>query len=187
MALKLDDKAAIVAEVNETASTAASAVLADYRGMTVSEMTGLRVKAREANVSVKVVRNTLARRAVQGTEFECLEEVLVGPTLLAFSFDDPGAAARLFKDMAKEHEALEVKALAVGGQLIAASDIEKVTNLPTRDEALAKLMGLMKAPVSNMVTMLDQIPTQAVRTLNEVPSKFVRTLAAVRDAKQAEG
>ena len=186
MALNLEDKRAIVAEVNETATTAASAVLADYRGMSVAQMTALRAKAREANVYVRVCRNTLARRAVEGTDFACLNDALVGPTLLAFSTDDPGSAARLFKDQAKEFEELEVKALAVGGQLVDPKDIDKVTSLPTREEALAKLVGLMQAPVTKLATTLNAVPTKAVRTFADVPSKFVRTVEAVRQ-QRAEG
>jgi len=141
----------------------------------VSEMTALRVKARETGVYLKVVRNTLAKRAVEGTEYECLSDSLVGPTILAFSQADPGAAARLIKDFAKDHDALEVKALAVGGVAYEAKDIDVLAKLPTRDEALAQLMSVMQAPVAKFV-----------RTLNEVPGKFVRTVAAVKDKKQQE-
>lgn len=187
MALALADKQAIVAEVNETASTAVSAVLADYRGMTVAAMTELRAKAREAGVNVRVVRNTLAKRAVAGTEFDCLSEALVGPTLLAFSVDDPGAAARLFKDFVKQYDKLEVKALAVGGQLLGADKLEAVTKLPTREEALTQLACLLNAPLTRLVTGLNQVPTQFVRTVNEIPGKFARTMAAVRDQRQEGG
>ena len=143
MALKLEHKKQIVAEVNEAAGTAMSAVLADYRGLTVGEMTEMRVKARETGVYVRVVRNTLAKRAVEGTEYECLSDALAGPTLLAFSQEDPGAAARLLKDYAKEFDALEVKALAVGGELLAADQIDRLAKLPTRDEAIAMLMSCL--------------------------------------------
>ena len=118
MALRLEEKQAIVAEVNQAAGEALSAVVSDYRGLTVSQMTDLRVKARESGVYLKVIRNTLARRAVQGTEYECLTEALGGPTLLAFSKEDPGAAARLLKAYAKDNEALQVRALSIGGQLL---------------------------------------------------------------------
>ncbi len=173
MALGLEDKKAIVAEVNETASNALSAVLADSRGVNVTDMTGLRKLARETNVSVRIVRNTLAKRAVEGTEFECLQEVLAGPTLFGFSMEDPGAAARLFKDFAKENEKFEIKALAVGGKLLGADQIDALAKLPTREQALSMLMSVMQAPV-----------TKLARTLNEVPGKLVRTVAAVRDQKQ---
>jgi len=176
MALRLEQKQAIVAEVNQAAGDALSAVVSDYRGLTVSQMTDLRAKARASGVYLKVIRNTLARRAVQGTEYECLDEALVGPTLLAFSQEDPGAAARLLKEYAKENEALEVRALSIGGQLLAAGDIDRVAKLPTRDEALAMLMATMLAPASKLV-----------RTFNDVPGKLVRVVAAVRDQKQEAG
>ncbi|MBF5054555.1 50S ribosomal protein L10 [Alcanivorax venustensis ISO4] len=175
MPLNLEDKRAIVVSVNAAASEALSAVVADYRGLSVAEMTNLRLKARETGVYLKVVRNTLAKRAVAGTEYECLTDALVGPTVLAFSQDDPGAAARLIKDFAKDHDALEVKALAVGGVAYEAKDIDVLAKLPTRDEAIAQLMSVMQAPVAKFV-----------RTLNEVPGKFVRTMAAVKDQKQQE-
>ena len=175
MPLNLEDKRAIVVSVNAAASEALSAVVADYRGLSVAEMTNLRLKARETGVYLKVVRNTLAKRAVAGTEYECLIDALVGPTVLAFSQDDPGAAARLIKDFAKDHDALEVKALAVGGVAYDAKDIDVLAKLPTRDEAIAQLMSVMQAPAAKFV-----------RTLNEVPGKFVRTMAAVKDKKQQE-
>lgn len=174
MALNLEDKKAIVAEVNETAASALSLVIADSRGCTVEEMTSLRKQAREANVYVRVVRNTLAKRAVSGTEFECADEAFVGPSLLAFSMEDPGAAARIFKDFAKEHDSFEVRALAVSGQLMGAEQLDVLAKLPTREQALSMLMSVMQAPVAKLV-----------RTVNEVPGKLVRTVAAVRDQKQA--
>ncbi len=173
MAIGLEDKRAIVADVNTVASDALSLVVADSRGCTVSEMTGLRRQAREANVTVRVVRNTLAKRAVAGTEYECAQDTFKGPSLLAFSMDHPGAAARIFKDFAKENEAFEVKALAVGGQLLDANQIDLLAKLPTRDKAISQLMSVMQAPVAKLV-----------RTMNEVPGKLVRTLAAVRDQKE---
>lgn len=174
MALQLEDKKAIVEEVSGAAANALSAIVADYRGLTVAQMTKLRVKARESNVYVKVVRNTLARRAVEGTEFACLHEALAGPTLLALSRDDPGAAARLLKDFAKDHDKLSVRAIALGGKLLGPDQLEAVSKLPTRDEALAMLMSVMTAPVAKLA-----------RTLNEIPGKLVRTLDAVREQKQA--
>ena len=175
MALRLEHKKQIVAEVAEAAGTALSAVLADYRGLTAGEMTDMRVKAREQGVYVRVVRNTLAKRAVEGTEFECLSEAFTGPTLVAFSQEDPGAAARLLKDYAKDFDALDIKALAVGGLLLPADQIDRLAKLPTRDEALALLMSVMNAPI-----------TKFVRTINEVPGKLVRVVAAVGDKKKAE-
>jgi len=136
-------------------------------------MTALRAKAREQNVYVRVVRNTLAKRAVQGTEFECVNDVLVGPTLFAFSMEDPGAAARLLKDFAKEDKDFEIKALAVGGELLGADQIDRLAKLPTRDEALSQLAGTIQAPI-----------TKLARTFNEVPTKVTRAVAAVRDQKK---
>jgi large subunit ribosomal protein L10 len=174
--LRLEQKQQIVAEVNEVAASALSAVIADYRGLTVAEMTEMRVKARESGVYLRVVRNTLAKRAVEGTEYECLNDAFVGPTLLAFSQEDPGAAARLIKDYAKDYAELEVKALSIGGTLLGADQIDLVAKLPTLDEARSMLMSVMQAPVVKLA-----------RSLNEMPGKLVRTIAAVRDQKQAEG
>ncbi len=176
MALKLEQKQTIVAEVNEAAGSAMSAVLADYRGLTVAQMIEMRAKARASGVYLRVVRNTLAKRAIEGTEYECLTEALVGPTLLAFSQEDPGSAARLLADYVKEFKKLEVKALSIGGELLGADQLSRIAKLPTRDQALALLMSVMLAPI-----------TKLARTLNEVPTKLVRTVAAVRDQKQAVG
>jgi large subunit ribosomal protein L10 len=173
VALGLEGKKAIVAGVNETATNALSLVVADARGCAVGDMTGLRKLAREANVDMRVVRNTLAKRALEGTEFECAQEAFVGPTLLAFSMEDPGAAARIFKDFAKDNENFEVKALAVGGKLLGVEQLDVLAKLPTRDQAISMIMSVMQAPVAKLV-----------RTVNEVPGKLVRTLAAVRDQKQ---
>ncbi|WP_108649131.1 50S ribosomal protein L10 [Dongshaea marina] len=165
MALRLEDKKAIVAAVNEAAKGALSAVVADSRGVTVDAMTALRQQAREAGVYMKVVRNTLARRAVEGTDYECLKDVFVGPTLIAFSNEHPGAAARLFKDFAKNQEAFEVKGLAFEGEFIAAADLDRLATLPTYDEAIARLMMCMKEASAG---------------------KLVRTFAALRDQKQEQ-
>lgn len=174
MALRLEDKKNIVTEVNEVAGNALSAVLANYQGLSVEEMTALRKQARESNVYLRVVRNTLLKRAIVGTEYECLQSALIGPTVLAFSQEDPGSAARLIKDFAKGNDNLQVKALSVGGQLLHADQIDVLAKLPTRDQAISMLMSVMQAPI-----------TKLVRTVNEVPSKLVRTLAAVRDDKQS--
>ena len=173
MAIRLEDKQQIVSEVNQAASSALSAVLADYRGVTVEDMTVLRKNARANKVYLRVVRNTLLKRAVADTEFECIQGVLVGPTILAFSQEDPGAAARVLKDFAKENEDFEIKALSVGGQLMDASQIDVLAKLPTLDQARSMLMSVMLAPV-----------TKLARTMNEVPSKVTRAVAAVRDQKQ---
>ena len=174
VALKLEQKKQIVAEVNEVAGNALSAVLADYRGLTVGEMTAMRVKARETGVYLRVVRNTLAKKAVSGTDYECLSDALTGPTLVAFSQEDPGSAARLLKGFAKDYDALDIKALSIGGELLGAEQVDRVATLPTRDEALSMLMSVMQAPIGKFV-----------RTLNEVPGKLVRTLSAVKDSKEA--
>lgn len=173
MAIRLEDKQRIVAEVNEAAGSALSAVLADYRGVTVERLTMLRKSARENGVYLRVVRNTLLRRAVKDTDFECLDEAFVGPTILAFSQEDPGAAARVLKDFAKDNEVFEIKALAVGGKMLPASQIDILAKLPTYDQAIATLMSVMLAPV-----------TKLARTVNEVPTKVTRAVAAVRDQKQ---
>lgn len=173
MPLTLTDKQAVVAEVNEVAKNSISVVAADYRGLSVGEMTELRANARKAGVYLRVVRNTLSRRALDGTDFECVRDELTGPLFLAFSQDAPGAAARLVRDFAKEHEKLEVKALSLGGKLYDGSHLNAVASLPTKDEAIAKLLFVMKAPVEKFV-----------RTLAEPHAKLVRTVAAVRDQKQ---
>ncbi len=174
MALNLEQKKAIVAEVAEVASNALSAIAAEYRGLTVSEMTELRRQAREANVYLRVVKNTLARRAVEGTDYACMQEGLVGPLLLAFSQEDPGAAARVISDFAKEHDQLVVKMVALNGKLLDPSEITTLAKMPTYEQAVSMLMGTMLAPVQKLAT-----------TLNEIPGKLVRTLAAIRDAKEA--
>ncbi len=173
MPIGLKEKQAIVAEVNETASKALSAVMADYRGVSVDDMTSLRRTAREAGVEVRVIRNTLAKRAFEGTEFECLNDALLGPNIVAFSIEDPGSAARVFKDFARDVEAFEIKALSVGGKMLPAEQIDALAKLPTRDQAISLLMAVMMAPV-----------TKLARTLNDVPAKVTRVVAAVRDQKQ---
>lgn len=170
MALNLQQKKTIVAEVADVASQSISAVVADYRGLSVAQMTTLRKQAREGGVYLQVVRNTLARRAVEGTSFECMQDAFKGPLVFAFAKDEPSAAARLMRDFAKENETLEVKALSINGQLLPANDLDRVAKLPTRDEALSMLMSVMQAPI-----------TKLVRTLAEPQAKLVRTLAAIRD------
>ena len=172
VALRLEDKKQIVSEVSEIAQSAVSAVLVDYRGLSVADMTGIRSRARESGVYLRVVRNTLAKRAVEGTDFECLSNVLVGPSLLAFSSGEPGAAARLIRDCAKDLEQLEVRAISMGGSLLGPESLESVASLPSLDEARASLLALMQAPI-----------TKLVATMNEVPSKLVRTVDAVKSGK----
>jgi large subunit ribosomal protein L10 len=162
VALGLEDKKAIVAEVQEAAQGALSAVIADSRGVTVGAMTALRKEAREAGVWMKIVRNTLARRAIEGTPYECLSETLVGPSLIAFSSEHPGAAARIFKDFAKKNDKFEIKGGAFEGNVVS---VDMLATLPTYDEAIAKLMSVMKEASAG---------------------KLVRTLAALREQKEQE-
>ena len=166
MALRLEDKKSLVKEVNAVAGESLSAVAALYRGLSVAEMTALRREAREAGVYMRVVKNTLARRAVKGTDFECMQDTLKGPILLAFAKDDPGAAARVIKEFAKEHEALQAISLSAGGQLMPASDIDRLADLPTLDQARAILLGLLVAPMSRLVRTLAEPPAMLARTLS---------------------
>ncbi|PPC90310.1 MAG: 50S ribosomal protein L10 [Methylobacter sp.] len=163
MALNLDGKKAVVEEVAEYAAKAFSAVAAEYRGLTVTELTELRKTARKTGVYLRVVKNTLARRAVAGTEFECMQEKLVGPLILAFSLEDPGSAARLINDFSKDHDKLIAKVVAIGGLAYDSSELKRLASLPTRDQGIGMLMSVMKAPVG----------------------KLVRTLAAVKEQKEA--
>lgn len=173
MAINIEDKKLIVSEVNKAASSALSAVLADYRGVDVADMTALRKNARENKVYLRVVRNTLLKRAIAETELECIQEVLSGPTILALSNEDPGAPARVMKDFAEENDEFEIKALSVGGKLLEASQIDVLAKLPTLDQARSVLMSVMLAPVTKLALLM-----------NEVPSKVTRAVAAVRDQKQ---
>lgn len=174
MALNLEGKKAVVAEVNEVASNAYSAVAAEYRGLSVAEMTALRTSARNENVYLRVIRNTLASRAVDGTDFACMQEGMTGPLIFGFSMEDPGAVARVMADFRKSHEQLDVKMVSLGGKLMPASELERLAKLPNREQAISMLMGTLKAPIETFV-----------RTLQAPTSKMVRTFAAVRDAKDA--
>ncbi len=176
MTLKLEDKQALVAEVNAVAASAHSVVAAEYRGLSLPQMTDLRAKARASGVYMRVVKNTLARKAVAGTPFECIGDALKGPLVLAFSKNDPGAAARVVKAFAKDHDKLVAKLVSMGGKLLSSKDLDRVASLPTKEQALAQLMGLLKAPISKLV-----------RTLAEPQAKLVRTLAAVKEQKAAAG
>ncbi len=174
MALNLESKKQVVSEVAAVAADAYSAVAAEYSGLDVAALTELRAKARENGVYLRVVKNTLARRAVEGTEFECMQQGLVGPLLLAFSQEDPGSAGRVIKEFTKDHEALVVKMIAVGGELFDATELGRLASLPTKEQAISLLMAVMKAPVEKLA-----------RTVNEVPGKLVRTVAAIRDQKES--
>lgn len=173
MALNLEEKKGIVAEVAAVAAGAHSAVAAEYRGLTVSAMTELRARARAEGVYLRVVKNTLARRAVEGTAFECMQPKLTGPLVLALSREDPGAAARLVKDFAKQHEQLKAQLVAFGGQLMDASALDRLASLPTREQALSQMLAVMKAPIAKFV-----------RTLAAPHAKLVRTLVALKEKKQ---
>lgn len=174
MTLRLEDKQALVTEVQAVARTAHSVVAAEYRGLTVTQITGLRAKARQSGVYVRVVKNTLARRAVAGTQYECIADSLKGPLILAFSKDDPGAAARVVKDFAKTHDKLVPTLVSLGGRVFAATELDRVAKLPTKAQALSMLLGVLKAPVSKLV-----------RTLAEPHTMLVRTVAAVKATKAA--
>ncbi len=174
MPLKLEEKKALVEEMARVAANAQSVVAAEYRGLTVAQMTELRAKARSAGVYMRVVKNTLARRALAGTSFEPVGPALRGPLVLAFSRDDPGAAARVVKEFGKANDKLIATLVALGGQVLPGKDIDRVASLPTREQAVAQLLGVLKAPIEKLV-----------RTLAEPQAKLARTLAAVREQKQA--
>lgn len=174
MALDLERKKVIVREVATAAQEAQSAIACEYAGLSVVRMTALRAAARKQDVYLRVVRNTLARRALEGTRFECMSERLVGPLVLAFSKDDAGAAARVIDEYARTNEKLVVKLVSFGGKLLEPDALKSLAHLPTREQALAMLMGVMKAPISKLV-----------RTLAEPYAGLARVLAAVRDQKQA--
>ena len=174
MALNLESKKSIVAEVSAIAADAHSAIAAEYHGLSVVEMTELRAKARSEGVYLRVVKNSLTKRAVEGTEFACMQDSLVGPLLMAFSQEDPGAAARLVAEFSKDHDKLVTKVIAIGGEVLPVEQLERLSKLPNRDQAIALLMAVMKAPIEKFV-----------RTLNEPHAKFVRTVAAVRDQKES--
>jgi len=161
MALRIEDKKAIVAEVAEKVSSALSAAVADYRGLTVNEMSSLRVEARKSGVYLRVVRNNLARLAIKGTDFECLGDALVGPLVLALSMDAPGASAKLFKNFQKDHKSFEVKNLVMAGELFGPEKLDDFAKIPTRDEALAILLNVMQAPVTKLARTLKEVSMQA--------------------------
>lgn len=173
MALNLDQKKTIVAEVAEVAATAYSAIAAEYRGMTVGQMTALRSKGRESGVYMRIIKNTLFKRAVEGTDFECMKDGAVGPLMLAFSQEDPGAAARVISDFAKTNDRLLVKLVSIGGKLLDPSEIDRLAKMPTKDQSISILMAVMQAPIAKLV-----------RTLAEPHAKLTRTIAAIRDKKQ---
>ena len=172
MSLNLAEKKEVVAEVSERLKKAQAVVLAEYRGIAVEDITGLRREARSSGVYLRVLKNTLARRAVQGTPFEKLADQMVGPLAYGIS-DDPVAAAKVLQAYAKKNEKLVIKAGAMPNVLMTAKEVGQLATMPSREQLLATLMGTMQAPIAKFV-----------QTLNEVPGKFVRTVAAVRDQKE---
>jgi large subunit ribosomal protein L10 len=176
MPLNLEGKKALVEEVSAVAAKALSVVAAEYRGLTVTQMTDLRSKARASGVYMRVVKNTLARKALAGTAFESMGAVLKGPLVLAFSKNDPGAAARVIKDFAKANDKLVTTNLSIGGAVLPAKDLDRVASLPTKEQALSQLLGVIKAPIQKLVA-----------TIQAPQIKFVRTVVAIRDQKQAAG
>jgi large subunit ribosomal protein L10 len=174
LGLNLDDKKAVVAEVGAKLAQAQTVVLAEYRGLEVGDMTALRAKARSSGVYLRVLKNTLVRRAVAGTPFASLAQYMVGPLAYGISAD-PVAAAKVLNEFAKANDKFVIKAGAMPGQVMTAKEVATLATMPSRDELLAKLMGTMQAPIAKFV-----------QTLNEVPGKFVRTVAAVRDQKEKQ-
>lgn len=174
MPLSLDEKVALAKEISALALRSHSVIAAEYRGLKVSEMTEFRRIARESGVFVKIVKNTVARKALAETDFSGMSDGLVGPMMLAFSLDHPGAGARIIGEFAKSHEKLVVKLVGIGGTVYGSSELERVAKIPTRDQALAMLARTVKAPIEKFV-----------RTAAEPTAKLARTLAAVRDQKSA--
>jgi len=172
MALSVEDKKRIVSDVKEMAAEASSLVLADARGLKVSEATELRSEAHKANVKFRVVKNTLVKLGLKDTSYEGIDDYLNGPTMLAFSYDEPGAAAKILKKFAKGNENLNIKGLSIDGMHLDASEIDRLATLPTFEEAISKFAGLLKAPLGKIASLI-----------NEVPSKLARTLVAVKEQK----
>ena len=175
MSLSLEQKQAVVSEVSAKLKGAQAVIVAEYRGLDVGRVTQLRSKARKSGLYLRVLKNTLARRAVQGTPFEKLSDQMVGPLMYGIS-QDPVAGAKVLSEFAKDNELFVIKAGAMANSLMSAKDIKALALLPSREELLAKLMGTMQAPVAKLV-----------RTMNEVPARFVRTLAALRDQREKSG
>ena len=174
VALSKSEKERIVSEVKEVATNASSLVISDARGLKVSELSEVRQKATQSGIHIQVIKNSLAKLAFEGTDFGCSDEVLVGPSLFAFSFEEPGAAAKLLKTYAKNFDNLDIKALVVEGQLLDGSQIDILASLPSKDEAYGLIANVLQAPVTKFATLL-----------NEVPSKLARVLSAVNDKKKA--
>jgi len=174
LGLNLEQKQAVVGEIAAQLGKAQSAIVAEYRGLDVGAVTELRSRARKAGLYLRVLKNTLARRAVKGTPFEKLSEQMVGPLMYSIS-QDPVAGAKVLQAFAKENEKFVIRGGAMPNQLMSVTEVKALAALPSRDELLAKLVGTMQAPIAKFV-----------RTLNEVPGKFARTVAAVRDEKEKQ-
>jgi len=173
MPLRIEDKQRLVQELNTIASSSVAGAIADFSGLNVTEITELRTKARESGVYLKVVKNTLSKRAFSDTSFECLVENLKGPIIIALSKDDLASPARLFKDFSKDYQQLKTVSLAIDGNIFPASDLERIAQLPTKQEAYSIIVRLLQAPIE-----------KAVRTLKEIPTKFTRVAVAVKDNKE---
>ena len=166
MGLTLEQKQAVVAEVAAVAATAPAAIAAEYSGLNVAEMTELRRSARDAGIYLKVVRNTLARRALEGTQFDCMRGTLTGPLLLAFSNEEPGSAAKVIRDFAKENQKLVVRLVSLDGRLLDSADIERVASLPSLDQARSMLLGLLQAPLGKFLRVLSEPEAKLLRLLD---------------------
>ena len=171
MPMRMNDKQLAVQELHEIAEIAVSAVAADYHGSSVSQLTILRQKARESDVHLKVIRNTLAKKALEGTKFNCLDDLLVGPTMLAFSLQDPSSAAKLLNDFKNENKAFIVKGLTFGEDLLDLSRLVDIANLPSKDEAIALLMSVLNAPIAQLASTLNELPLKLARVLDFIKQK----------------
>jgi large subunit ribosomal protein L10 len=168
MALNLEAKKVVVQQVNALAIDAISVGVAEYRGLSVEQMTSLRANALEAEVTLRVVKNTLAKRALSETSCECVVPVLSGPVILGFSQEDPGAVARVFDNFVKDNENLVVKGLGVSGEFVEASNLKRIASLPTKDQAISMTMALMLAPIEKLARTLNEVPTQVTRVVSAV-------------------
>ena len=166
MSLTLEQKQAVVAEVAAVAAAAPAVIAAEYSGLNVAEMTALRRSARDAGIYLKVVRNTLARRALEGTQFDCMRGTLTGPLLLAFSNEEPGSAAKVISDFAKENKKLVVRLVSLDGRLLDSTDIERVASLPSLDQARSMLLGLLQAPLGKFLRVLSEPEAKLLRLLD---------------------
>ena len=168
MPMRIEDKKVAIDELQKIASKSVSAVIADYHGISVSELTSLRQQARESKGFLKVIRNTLAKRALSETIFSCLEELLVGPSILAFSLEDPSSAAKLVNDFSKINKNFMVKGLSLGDSLLELSKLTDLANLPSREEAISQLCGILNSTISKLAIVLNQIPINLVRVMESV-------------------